>query len=126
MPPLRQIGGANRFRRLCFCGACHLLFTTIHSIPQVIRQVSQTVHERLEDKTVDLCVRLIRLALLAWSTCWGQTLTRLVPVALYGTAYAKIPGKSVQLPELRRILHGRPGSGGAFNTLLPDNVPELR
>ena len=37
-------------------------------------------------------------------------------------AYAKIPGKPVQLPELRCIVHGGPGSGGAFNTLLPDNV----
>jgi hypothetical protein len=39
-------------------------------------QVSQAVHER------------------------GHTLTRLVPVVLYRAAYAKIPGKPVQLPEL--------------------------
>ena len=53
--PLRQTGLANRFWFLCFCGSCHLLFTTSHRIPQAIMKVSQAVHERPEDKRARFC-----------------------------------------------------------------------
>ena len=66
-------------------------------------QLSQALHERPEDKTA-----IVR----------ADNPTEI--------CYAKIPGKSVQVPELRCIVHGRPSSGSAFNTLLPDNVPQLR
>ena len=54
---LLKIGLAKRFRLLAFRDCCRLLFTNLHRVPQAMMQVSQAVHETVENKTsrVDAC-----------------------------------------------------------------------
>ena len=97
------------FGSFLFAGSCHQLFTTSHRIPQAIMQVSQAVHERPEDKTA-IC------------TCVRPT----TAAELGGLHMPKSQVSRFNCPNCDASYMVVQVRGSAFNTLSPDNVPELR